>query len=186
MITITKPEQVETIDWQENEVYYIYGKIGAGKTHLVKEIVKQYKKKVIYTDFSEMIQKMKIEERQNQEEKGVFVIDDDIKKIMNKEFISYTIEKSLRNIQKEGNTIMMINTLKPKELEGIENPLAKFLLSSIPIEICYDEESRRKIAEEYSKQCHTKIQKETLKSIVEKEENLGKIKGTINLMSIQF
>lgn len=187
MITITKPEQIEKINLQEKNVYYVYGKIGCGKTHLLKEIIKQYKeqfqKEAIYTDFSAMIQ---TKEKESQKETGLIVIDDEIKKILKKEFISYTIERTLRTMQEEGNCIIISSSLTPKELEKIENPCAEFLLNSNLIEICYDKESRTKIAEEYSKQCHTTLTKETLKNIIEKEEDLGKIKGKINLMSIDF
>lgn len=187
MITITKPEQIAKMDLQEQNVYYLYGKFGCGKTHLAKEMANRYKtqyqKEAVYTDFSYMLQTKKKEEKK---EANIIVIDDEIKKILEKEFSSYTLERTLRNMKKEGNSIIIIGSLTPEELEKIENPLAEFLLSSNLIQICYDKESRIKIAEEYSKQCHTKVSKETLKNIAEKEENLGKIKGKINLMSIQY
>lgn len=186
MITITKPEQIKEINWKENKVYYLYGKIGCGKTYIVKEIIKQYHQKRIDTNFSEIIEARKEEEKQVEKEKGIIVIDEETKNIMKKQFVSLTIERTLRKMQEEGNTILILNTVTPEELEKIDNPLAKFLLSCTPIKICYDEESRIKIAEEYSKQCHTTISKETLKKMVEKEENLGKIRGKINLISINY
>lgn len=186
MITITKPEQIEEINWKENKGYYFYGKIGCGKTYLVKEIVKQYNQKRIDTNFSEMIEGLKIEQKEEKKEKGIIVIDEEIKKILKKQFLSITVERSLKEMQKEGNTILILNTMTPKELEKIDNPFAKFLLSCIPIEISYDEESKIKIAEEYSKQCHTEISKEILRKMVEKEENLGKIRGKINLISMNY
>lgn len=186
MITITKPEQVKEINWQENKAYYIYGKIGCGKTHMVKEIVRQYQQKRIDTNFSKIIEEQNKQEKQEQKEKGIIVIDEEIKSIMKKQLVSITIERALRKMQEEGNTILILNTVTPKELEKIDNSLANFLLSCIPIEICYDEESRIKIAEEYSKQCHTTISRETLKKMVEKEENLGKIRGKVNLISINY
>lgn len=76
-----------------------------------------------------------------------------------------------------------IEKINLEELRKRKIALIDFILSKEQIEICYNIETRIKIAEEYTKKVNSTINKNTLEAIV-KEENLGKIKGKINQISV--
>ncbi len=186
MIKITNLEQIKDIHLQENKIFYIYGKTGSGKTYFSKELMRQNNKNALYTTFEEIIKNIQNELYMvNLLGKNFIIIDDEIKQIEKKEMVCISIEKRLKQIQDEKIGIIALGSLKPEELKERNIPLIDFILSGEQIEICYDIDARIKIAEEYAKQYKNKIQKDTIQSIA-KEENLGKIKGIINQMSIQY
>lgn len=186
MIKITNLEQIKEIHLQENKIFYIYGKTGSGKTYFSKELMKQNNKNALYTTFEEMIKNIQNELYMvNLLGKNCIIIDDEIKQIEKKEMVCILIEQKLKQIQDKEIEIIVLGSLKPEELKERNIPLINFILSGEQIEICYDIDARIKIAEEYAKQHQFRMQKEIINSIA-KEENLGKIKGKINQMSIQY
>jgi len=180
---ITKLEQIECINLSENKIFYIYGKAGSGKTYFTKQIVKKNNETVFYTDFNEIVKNYAENQNIIIKNKEVIIIDDEIKTILEKEFMSLTLKRILEKLQNEGKKIIIISNLTPKQLKSKNKILADCLLNGEKIEICYDIENRMKIAEQYSKQCKTIINKNIIKSIA-KEENLGKMKGQINQFKI--
>lgn len=184
MIKITNLKQINEVSLKENTVFYIYGKTGSGKTYFSKELMKQKNKKALYTTFEEIIKNISNELYMvNLLGKNFIIIDDEIKQIANKEMLCISIERRLKEIQDKEIGIIVLGSLTPEELKQKKNSLIDFILSGEQIEICYNIENRIKIAEEYTKQCKTRINENTLEAIA-KEENLGKIKGIINKMSI--
>lgn len=180
---ITKPEQIQDIILDDNKVFYIYGKIGSGKTYFVKEMAKKNNKKVFYTDFYEIIHTY-IEGKDLQiDDEEVIIIDDEIKTILKKEMVCLTLKRMLEEFRNQGKILVIISSLTPEELKRKNELLADIILSGEQIEIMYDIESRIKIAQEYSKTHKIVTNKNILESIA-KEENLGKIRGSINQMSI--
>lgn len=183
MIKITKIEQRENISLDENNLFYIYGKIGSGKTYLAKEIANNNGKKIFYTDFYEIIDGFTQGKKIEIEDEEVIIIDDEIKTVIEKEFVCLTLERILEELKNDGKILCIIGNLTPEELKQKNESLASVILSGEQIEVSYDIESRIKIAKEYSKQCETIINKNIIESIA-KEENLGKMRGTINRISI--
>lgn len=184
MIKITNLEQVKEIKLSENTLFYIYGKTGRGKTHFSKELIKQNKQKGIYTTFEEISQNISNDKYMNNLlEKDFIIIDDEIKQIEQKEMLCISIERKLEEIQNRKIGIIIIGSLPPEELKLRKTSLVEFILSGEQIEICYDIESRIKIAKEYAKQSKIEINENIMKAIV-KEENIGKIRGIINRMCI--
>ena len=180
---ITKPEQIQDIILDENKVFYIYGKIGSGKTYFVKEMAKKNNKKVFYTDFYEIINTY-IEGKELQiEDEEVIIIDDEIKTILKKEMVCLTLKRMLEEFKNQGKILVIISNLTPEELKQKNESLADTILSGEQIEIMYDIESRIKIAQEYSK-THKIVTNNNILESIAKEENLGKIRGSINQMSI--
>lgn len=183
MIKITNLEQIKEINLKENRVFYIYGKIGSGKTYFAKEMAKMNNKKFFYTDFYEIIYDYTKGRKLQIGNEEIVIIDDEIKTVIEKEFVCLTLQRILENLQKEGKILLIVSSLTPKELEEKNKLFAKFVLQGKQIEICYDIETRMKIAEKHCEKQETIVNKNVLKSI-SKEENLGKIKGKINQMSI--
>lgn len=180
MIKITNLEQVKEIKLSENTLFYIYGKTGRGKTHFSKELINQNKQDAIYTTFEQISQNISNDNYMKKLlEKDFIIIDDEIKQIEQKEMLCISIERKLEEIQNRKMGIIIIGSLSPEELMLIKTSLVEFILSGEQIEICYDIESRIKIAEKYSKQLKIEINENIIKAIVE-EENIGKIKGIIN------
>lgn len=181
---ITNLEQIKEINLKENKVLYIYGKTGRGKTYFSKRLIKQNKIEAIYTTFEEISENISNKSYiNNLLEKNFIIIDDEIKQIEQRELLCITIERKLREIQNRKIGIIIVGSLTPDELRKRKTSLANFILSGNQIEISYDIENRIKIAEEYSKQTKTEVNENIIKSIV-KEENLGKIRGKINQISI--
>lgn len=186
MLKIINPDQIKEITLQESKVLYIYGKIGSGKTYFSKQLMKKNNKNALYTTFEEIMKNISNELYMvDLLGKDFIIIDDGIKQIANKEMFCISIEQRLKQIQDKKKGIIVIGSLEPEELKKRKTSFIDFILSGEQIEICYDIDARIKIAEKYSKQCETVIMKDTLKAIA-KEENLGKIKGVINQMSIQY
>lgn len=185
MIKIASLDQIKDINIEENNVFYIYGKTGSGKTYFIKELVKQNNKEVVFIDFTEIIQNIQNETYINNINNKIIIIDDDIKQIIGKEITSIAIERILIKMKDAKNKIIIISSIMPEELNKINSYLTNFILSEEQIEICYNIENRIKIAEEYAKKNKIEIQKEIIKSIA-KEKNLGKIKGKINQMMINY
>lgn len=183
MIKISDIEQIENIELDKNKIFYIYGKIGSGKTYFAKQIANKNNKKVFYTDFYEIIHAYTEEKNLQIQDEEVIIIDDEIKTVIEKEITCLTLQNILEKMQEEGKIILIVSNLTPKELQEKNKLLAKFILQGEQIEICYDIENRIKIAEEYTKKCKSIINKNTLKAIA-KEENLGKIRGKINQINI--
>lgn len=183
MIKVSKLEQIKEINLQENNLFYIYGKIGSGKTYLAKEITNKNNKKVFYTDFYEIIHAYTEGRNLQIENEEIIIIDDEIKTIIEKEFICLTLQRILEHMKEKGKILLIISNLTPKELEKKNKQFAKFILQGEQIETCYDLDTRIEIAEQYTKQHNTIVNKNIIESIA-KEENLGKMKGKINQMSI--
>ena len=97
---VTSLEQIKGIDLENNNVFYIYGKIGSGKSYFSKKLMQQNNKKAYYTTFDEIISNISndlyIEDLIG---KDFIVIDDGIKKIVNKELTCMTVERRLKEIQ---------------------------------------------------------------------------------------
>lgn len=185
MIKISNLEQIKNINLDENKIFYIYGKIGSGKTYFSKNIVKINNKKALYTSFYDIIHASAQGEELQIEDKEVIIIDDEIKTVIEKEFSCLSLQRILEKMQNDGKVLLIITSLSPKKLKEKNKHLAEFVLKGEQIEICYDIENRTKIAEEYSKQSKTIINKNVLQSIA-KENNIGKIKGRINQLKIQY
>ena len=184
MIKITNLEQVKEIKLSENTLVYIYGKTGRGKTHFSKELINQNKQDAIYTTFEEISQNISNDKYiNNLLEKDFIIIDDEIKQIEQKEMLCISIERILEEIENRKIGIIIIGSSSPEELMLRKTSLVEFILSGEQIEICYDIESRIKIAKEYAKQSKIEINENIMKAIV-KEENIGKIRGIINRMCI--
>lgn len=186
MIKITNQKQIKEIALEKYNLYYIYGKTGSGKTHFVKDLMKENHKNAFYTDFDTIIKNISnVSYFKNMLEKDFVVIDDEIKSVITKEMIGMLLVEKLKEIQNSGKSIVFVESQIPSKLEKIDSLLAKFILSGEKIEICYNIENRVRIAEEYAKKNKNEIQKETIRNIA-KEKNLGKIKGKINQMSLQW
>lgn len=185
MLKISNLEQIKNINLDEDKIFYIYGKIGSGKTYFAKKITKINNKEAFYTNFYEIIQAYTQGEELQIENKEVIIIDDEIKTVIEKEFTCLTLQRILEKMQDDGKILLVISNLLPKQLKQKNKLLAEFVLQGEQIEICYDIQNRTKIAEEYSKQCETTINKNILQAIA-KESNIGKIKGSINQMNIQY
>ena len=186
MIKITNQKQIKEIKLERYNLYYIYGRTGSGKTHFVKDLMKQNYKNAFDTDFDTFIKNISnVSYLKNMLEKDFVVMDDEIKSVITKEMISMLLVERLKEIQNSGKSIIFVGSQIPSKLEKIDSLLAKFILSGEKIEICYDIKNRIEIAEEYAKKNKNEIQKETIKNIA-KEKNLGKIKGKINQMSLQW
>lgn len=184
MIKITNLEQIKEINLKEDIVFYIYGKTGSGKTYFSKELMKQNNKEAFYTTFEEIINNISNDLYMvDLLGKNFIIVDDEIKQIANKEMVCISIERRLKEIQNKERGVIVLGSLTPEELKQRKTSLIDIILSGEQIEICYDLENRIKIAEEYSKDRETIINKNTLE-VIAKEENLGKIKGKINQMSI--
>ena len=181
---VTSLEQIKEIDLENNNVFYIYGKIGSGKSYFSKKLMQQNNKKAYYTTFDEIISNISNELYiANLLGKDFIVIDDGIKKILNKELTCITVERRLKEIQDRGIRIIVLSSVLPEEIKQENKKLIEFVLSGEKIEVCYDIENRIKIAKEYCEECKATINDNTLRAIA-KEENLGKIRGKINQISI--
>lgn len=186
MIKITSIEQRENLKLDENKLFYIYGKIGSGKTHLAKVIANNNGKKVFYTDFYEMINSVTQGKELEIEDEEVIIIDDEIKPVIKKEFTCFALGVILEELKNAGKTLFIVGNLTPEELKQKNEDLANVILSGEQIEVSYDIETRKKIVKEYSKQYEIeKIRSETINNIA-KEENLGKIRGKINQLKIAY
>ncbi len=177
---LTEIEQIDKIDLQENNLYYIYGKTGSGKTYFTKQVIKKNKKEAFYTNFEEVISLYSKGEVISED---IIVIDNDIEKTITKEFTCLIIQKIIEKWKEEGKKIFVISSLTPQKLQEENELVSNLLLNNEIIEICYNIESRIKIAEQYSKKLQIIINQEILKSIA-KEENIGKIRASINKMKI--
>lgn len=184
MVKITNFEQMKEINLEDNNIFYIYGKVGSGKTYFSKELMKKNNKNAFFTTFEEIIKNIPNELYMiDLLGKDFIIIDDEIKQIASKEMTCFSIERRLKEMIDKNRSLIILGSLKPEELIKINTSLINFILSGEQIEISYDIDARIKIAEQYTKQCKTVINKNILKAIA-KEENLGKIRGTINKMSI--
>ncbi len=173
---LTKIEQIEKINLQENNLYYIYGKTGSGKTYFVKQLIGKDNKKALYTNVQDFLL---LHSQNNAVEEDIIVLDGELSSILEKELTCMTFQRILDDLIKSGKKIIIISNLEPQELEKKKEELAKYLLSEMQIEVAYDIESRIKIAEKYSKELEMEIAHNILSSIA-KETNLGKIRGQIN------
>lgn len=186
MVKITKLDQIQEIDFHSNTLFYLYGKTGSGKTYLSKQLAKQAKKEVLYTNFGQILQDIAKEQDKSKMENTMIVIDDGIKQLQGKEMVSFQIEEMIKEMQNRGIPMIILSNLTPKELKTITPSLAECILSGMQMELCYDVETKIQIAEEYSKKYQMKMQKELLQSIVKKEKDLGRIRGMIAQMSIHY
>ncbi len=173
---LTEIEQMEEINLQENNLYYIYGNIGSGKTYLVKYLINKNNKKALYTNVKDFILLLS---QNSTIQEDIVVLDGELGNILKKELTCITFQKMLDDLIKSGKKIIIVSNLKPQELQTKKEELAKYILSGIQIEVAYEIESRIKIAEKYSKELEIEIAYNILKGIA-KETNLGKIRGQIN------
>lgn len=186
MLKITNLKDINKIDLKDNKIFYIYGKIGSGKTYLTKEIINKNNKKAVYTSFYKIIEDLTNGKNLEIEKEEILVVDYELKDLNGKEFTYLTLQRQLENVKENGNTIIMISTFTPKELEETSSLLAKFILSGEQINLSYNLETRMEIAEKHIEQLKIKVEKEEIMKIVKEKNDIGKILANINRMKICY